>query len=379
MTEGRRLSLGRSFVGTENDGGELCGVPPAVERLFSQSSARRCAYIQSVPDKDKTRARAFSEKATNVFVPKDTAMGESLEWVRSFSGYACKKGKKPGSPNQDNIVLLNVESEFALWGVFDGHGPLGHDVSKFARETLVECFTRKREEESESFDASKAFVDSFEETQQMIQDSPLLDARTSGSTCTMVYLDCVTFNLTVAHVGDSRAVLGKTALKREESNGVVDLTNDHKPHLPEEKQRIESAGGRVVFDGFYNHRVFSSQGNYPGLNMSRALGDVVAHKEAGLTATPDVKTVDIGAMLNDCEDVKLFICSDGVWEFMESSIVLSADYAQENLAEASQNLAQKSYDEWMRDSGDELSDDISIVLISLRRLSESSSARSAPA
>merc|ERR1712066_124498 len=80
--------------------------------------------------------------------------------------------------------------------------------------------------------------------------------------------------LTLAHVGDSRAILvGK--------DNTLELTEDHKPNLPKERARIENSDppGRVVFDGYFNHRVFSYAGMYPGLNMSRAIGDVAGHKD----------------------------------------------------------------------------------------------------
>merc|ERR1712151_128391 len=95
-----------------------------------------------------------------------------------------------------------------------------------------------------------------------------------------------------SHVGDSRSVIGSAA-----GEMVSPLTIDHKPDLPEEKKRIESADppGRVIFDGFFNHRVFAKTGMYPGLNMSRAFGDCVAHRMAGLTAMPDVREIDLAS------------------------------------------------------------------------------------
>ena len=36
---------------------------------------------------------------------------------------------------------------------------------------------------------------------------------------------------------------------------------------------IEKAGGRVVFDGYANHRVYAKNARYPGLNMSRCIGE----------------------------------------------------------------------------------------------------------
>lgn len=102
----------------------------------------------------------------------------------------------------------------------------------------------------------------------------------------MIYHDTVKKLFVVAHSGDSRSVLCKG-----KEGKAIELTEDHKPNLPKEKARIEKGGGRVVFDGFWNHRVFARGQRYPGLNMSRALGDVVAHQEAGLSAEPDVLKV----------------------------------------------------------------------------------------
>merc|ERR1711862_979141 len=107
---------------------------------------------------------------------------------------------------------------------------------------------------------------------------------------TLAYFDLERRMLTIAHVGDSRAVLRRTSAQE-----IMHETIDHKPNLEKERKRIESANppGRVVFDGFYNHRVFALNGMYPGLNMSRAFGDVVAHCEAGLTERPDVTTISL--------------------------------------------------------------------------------------
>lgn len=48
--------------------------------------------------------------------------------------------------------------------------------------------------------------------------------------------------LTSAWVGDSRAVLGR---REDGTVRAYDLTNDHKPDLPEEHARIMQSGGRV--------------------------------------------------------------------------------------------------------------------------------------
>ncbi len=63
----------------------------------------------------------------------------------------------------------------------------------------------------------------------------------------------------VANAGDSRAVL---AVKKSDKLKAVDMSIDHKPEMPEERQRIEKAGGFVE-----DNRVQGS------LNLSRSLGD----------------------------------------------------------------------------------------------------------
>jgi serine/threonine protein phosphatase PrpC len=65
---------------------------------------------------------------------------------------------------------------------------------------------------------------------------PLLDQpNLSGSTCIVLFVHQRSF-LTVANLGDSRAVLCR-------SGTAVQLSEDHKPNLPKERARIERAGG----------------------------------------------------------------------------------------------------------------------------------------
>lgn len=41
----------------------------------------------------------------------------------------------PG-PNQDSFLVIRVEGDVSIYGVFDGHGKKGHDVSNFVKEHL---------------------------------------------------------------------------------------------------------------------------------------------------------------------------------------------------------------------------------------------------
>merc|ERR1712137_1424630 len=89
------------------------------------------------------------------------------------------------------------------------------------------------------------------------------------------------------------------------------LTRDHKPNLDDEKARIEKNGGKVIFDGYANHRVYVKNKRHPELNMSRCIGDLLGHEQCGLSCEPEVLELD----LKD-DDKILLPCSDGVWEFI---------------------------------------------------------------
>jgi len=345
----------------------------------------KAACICSVTDTELTRKPSFTEKAVLCVDGPGATEDETKKWLAEQGiGWSCMKGMKPESPNQDSFSVLVVMSKFALYSVFDGHGPSGHFVSDFVRQNVVRLFLGN---EKRTSDAGTAFVEAFETCQEMlthmcegIQEKRLsvdstenvIDASMSGTTCTMAYHDLETDVLTIAHVGDSRAVLGRGKPK-EDALSAQDLTEDHKPNLPEEKKRIESSNppGRVVFDGFYNYRVFAQGGPYPGLNMSRAIGDVTGHKEAGLSAVPDVKVIKLREERSTCEALMLVLCTDGVWEFINSEEAIEEIFKTEpNETEAVpqvaiQTLAKIGWDRWMKDSDNEISDDITGILVDL--------------
>jgi serine/threonine protein phosphatase PrpC len=277
-------------------------------------------------------------------------------------GIRCKKGFKPEAPNQDSYCFVHAEGEdgFDLYGVFDGHGVCGHDVSNFARECLPKLFLSDKNRDS---NPKQAFHDSFTKTQKLLEENRSIDARTSGTTATVAYKRNDSNELYVAHCGDSRAVV----VYESKGKAVgVELTPDHKPNLPAERKRIEEGGGCVIFDGFYNHRVFKRGTVYPGLNMSRAIGDIIGHKEAGITELPDVKCIN----LKEKHDfVALTLCSDGVWEFIDNNecakmILGCRDPKTKKIdpSAAAELLAKESWARWMDDTGGEISDDITALI-----------------
>jgi serine/threonine protein phosphatase PrpC len=243
--------------------------------------------IATETDQDLHRRASFGDKSIN-------AKGSQFDGSKHGVGFACKKGLKPVSPNQDSFLLLQVEGGVGIYGVFDGHGRGGHDVSNFVKDILPKLILSHPGFHDE--DLTETLTYAFHETQKLLDHQTKLgifNASTSGTTGTVAVFRPQSNTLWVAHVGDSRCVLGI----RDNSTGKIkgiDITADHKPDLPHEHERIIANGGAVVKPPMdFNHRVYVKGQKYPGLAMSRALGDLVGYKQAGISCTPDVSCFKI--------------------------------------------------------------------------------------
>ncbi|KAH9255564.1 hypothetical protein BASA81_006394 [Batrachochytrium salamandrivorans] len=231
-----------------------------------------------------------------------------------FSGISVKghAPTNPDKPNQDAMVLHQLPNGELVLGVFDGHGTEGHDVSKYFKQRLPKLLATTGGEVDES-----SLVAALARTERELIENCRVDTTLSGSTGVVVLVKGN--ELTVANIGDSRAVLAMV-----ESNKLVarDLTCDHKPDSPEEEKRILEVGGRVFaikFDDGIDGpaRVWLSYADYPGLAMSRSLCDTIA-KEAGVISRPDVFHETVAKPSHRA----LIIASDGLWEFMSSQEVV---------------------------------------------------------
>ncbi|CAE7592744.1 unnamed protein product [Symbiodinium natans] len=214
----------------------------------------------------------------------------------------------------------------SLFGVMDGHG--GFQVAKFCERHLPSAIAVRS-----SADPAAAMAQSFVEMDELLQEpeglkelrrlSALAKSARSrrqtaeGMGCTVV-LSCVTpTSLIVANAGDSRAVLCR--------NGqALDLSQDHKPDLPNERARIESAGGWI--EGGSILRVNGD------LSLSRAVGDL-EYKDRRLpperqivTASPDVRVV-----ARQPQDEFMLLACDGVWDVLSSQAAV--DFLRKELGD----------------------------------------------
>ena len=170
----------------------------------------------------------------------------------------------------------------------------------------------------------------------------------SGTTFTCAVIrdrSCIT-----ANVGDSRSIVGFK--NKENKITALSLTEDHKPDNPEEKKRIEGAGGRVFAveyeDGVDGPaRVWLKHMDVPGLAMSRSLGDAVAHK-AGVISEPEFNEYRFQDSESH-EDLILVIASDGLWEFMSNQEVIDIAANTDEPRYAVDRLIKEAHERWMNE------------------------------
>ncbi|TVU50942.1 hypothetical protein EJB05_02340, partial [Eragrostis curvula] len=126
-----------------------------------------------------------------------------------------------------------------------------------------------------------------------------------GSTAVVALL--VGDRIVVANCGDSRTVL----CRRPAGSPPVPLSDDHKPDRPDERARIRSVGGQVLYDRYRTPRVRAL------LAMSRALGDRLLRP--AVICEPEI-TVTTRTMVDEF----LIVASDGLWDVMSNKNACAA-------------------------------------------------------
>ena len=279
--------------------------------------------------------------------------------------------------NQDvylvKINMYDIEG-FNLFGVLDGHGENGHLVSRFARNFIIEEIQnkiKKSNKKSLSEIYSLLIKDNYSLIKKAYQkvDKEIskqnFNANFSGSTCVIVFQ--IGNNLISANVGDSRAILIQTENENDdklEKTKIVELSKDQKPDLPEEKKRIYKMGGIVdqMLDGKGKRngpfRVWAGKQNYPGIAMSRSIGDLKG-KKCGLISEPEIIEYKL-----DEKSKYMVICSDGVWEFLNNEDVMNIGikyYINKDINGFINDIIKLSQYWWKKE--DIIMDDITSVIV----------------
>jgi serine/threonine protein phosphatase PrpC len=134
----------------------------------------------------------------------------------------------------------------------------------------------------------------------------MFDTLLSGTTATLLIQ--TPKKLYIAWIGDSMVTLWGNGREKTRNLFVTDVS--HSPELPAEKYRIYDNRGEIRETNDGKQRIFLRARMYPGLKVSRTIGDLIPH-QIGVISQPQFKTVELTN--ND----KYFIMgTDGLWEMM---------------------------------------------------------------
>jgi serine/threonine protein phosphatase PrpC len=116
--------------------------------------------------------------------------------------------------------------------------------------------------------------------------------------------------------------------------------------------------------------------------MTRCLGDIVGHKEAGLSCVPDVSEHKMNG-----DDLMVLLCSDGIWEFVNAQEAVGFfrealpglspfqgarrlqhwnRVAPPCMMSSAEKLAKHAYDRWIQEAEGSMVDDITVVAALLK-------------
>ena len=265
------------------------------------------------------------------------------------------------------ITNLALDQDSMIFGVFDGHG--GKEVAEFVtRHFCIELLNSRSYKEGNYEQALKETflrMDELLRTQEGLKEVIRIakdlsdnypvqaDPSMMVAGCTAVVALIVGNKIWVANAGDSRCVLCR-------DGRALELSIDHKPELPGERDRIIRAGG-IVEDG----RVMGN------LNLSRSIGDLeykknnsIPAKDQMISAYPEVKTDELGP-----NDRFLVLACDGVWDMLTSQECIN--FVAQRINNKSLNLiAEETLDRCLApdiaSSGGLGCDNTTIVIVELR-------------
>ncbi|KTG00212.1 hypothetical protein cypCar_00021871 [Cyprinus carpio] len=220
---------------------------------------------------------------------------------RSAAVYSIQ-GRRDHMEDRFDILTDTLNNSHpTIFGVFDGHG--GETAAEYAKSHLPVMLRQQLQRYEKQKENSAVTRQSILKQQILNMDKEILEKLSAsydeaGTTCLVALLS--EKELTVANVGDSRAVLC------DKDGNAVPLSHDHKPYQLKERKRIKKAGGFISFNGSW--RV---QGV---LAMSRSLGDYPLKNLNVLIPDPDVLTFD----LHKLQPQFMILASDGLWDAFSS-------------------------------------------------------------
>jgi len=264
--------------------------------------------------------------------------------------------------NQDSFIELlsiNGNKKFHLFGVMDGHGINGHIISKYISSFIREYFISekikillnkcKNIDEIYHLLTNKkySFINNLiYECNDSLINNANYDCNLSGSTCLLIFI--IGNNLICSNIGNSRAIL----LEKTE---LLQLSLDQTLNDPEELKRILKNGGKVK--KIKNKVVLKNIGNY-NYKISRSIGDK-SLKNIGIIYQPVITEYVLSK-----NSRFLILGTQGLWKVLsnkKAAIQVNKSIKLNNPLDCCRLLIKKAEDILKKNSCSR--DDITIITI----------------
>ncbi|KAI3736691.1 hypothetical protein L2E82_26658 [Cichorium intybus] len=229
-------------------------------------------------------------------------------------GYASFKGKRASMEDYFETTISEVDGQtVAFFGVFDGHG--GSRTAEYLKNNL---FKNLSGHPGFMKDTKTAIVEAFRRTDADYLNGENPQQRDAGSTASTAVM--LGDRILVANVGDSRVVACR-------AGSAIPLSIDHKPDRSDERERIEQAGGFIIWAGTW--RVGGV------LAVSRAFGDKLL--KPYVSAEPEIQE----ELIDGVEFI--IIASDGLWNVLSNKEAVGIVQEISDAEAACRKLVQESY------------------------------------
>ncbi|KAJ8536061.1 hypothetical protein K7X08_034462 [Anisodus acutangulus] len=209
----------------------------------------------------------------------------------------------------------------AHFAIYDGHG--GRLAAEYAQKHLhANVLSAGLPRELLDVKAAKkAILEGFRRTDESLLQESNKGGWQDGAAAVCVWV--LGSKVFVANIGDAKAILARSSPTDGSSNSAdestpikaIVLTREHKAIYPQERARIQKAGGSVSSNGRLQAR----------LEVSRAFGDR-QFKKVGVIATPDVHSFELTE-----RDHFIILGCDGLWGVFGPSDAV--DFVQKLLKE----------------------------------------------
>ncbi|KAJ3022836.1 UNVERIFIED_CONTAM: hypothetical protein HDU68_008916 [Siphonaria sp. JEL0065] len=259
----------------------------------------------------------------------------------TFWGATTAIGKRETQQDEFLVVedLFEGTPRTSLFAVFDGHGSEGHRVSAYVKKIFPEVLAKLRSSLiGRTAEATAAMKEAFVTVNTRLIENEAIDTYMSGSTAVVLLFFEEERRVLIGNVGDSRIILG-----RKEGDNIVPMqvSTDHTCLDEVEVERVKKAGARIdqmhTEDGRDGPlRIYKGTLPYPGLVVTRTLGDTCATK-LGVLSEPEVIERELSK-----KDQFFVLASDGLWDGLDMEEVIRLTVKYENAQKASEILNKRA-------------------------------------